>query len=63
MALDRRGPIEDDPVDAGAEVTAERRDGRIDVVVREMVNEVIGSGGADRALRGRYGMRPKPRGL
>ena len=34
----------------GAEVTAERRDGRIDVVVREMVNEVIGSGGADRAL-------------
>jgi len=50
------------PSRAGAEVKAERRQGRIDVVVREAVNEVIGSGGADRAMKGRFGVRPRAQG-
>ena len=36
--------------------------GRIDVFLRKMVNETIAEGGADRAMRGRYGLQPQAAG-
>lgn len=38
-------------------------DGRIDVFLRKAVTEVIGEGGADRAMRNRYGLKPQPMGM
>lgn len=35
---------------------------RIDVFLRKAVTDVIGSGGADRAMKGRFGLRPQPMG-
>lgn len=36
--------------------------GRVDVFLRKMVNETIAEGGADRAMRGRYGLQPQAAG-
>lgn len=36
--------------------------GRIDVFLKKAVTDVIGSGGADNALRDRFGVKPNPKG-
>jgi len=40
----------------------ERSGGRIDVFLRKAVADVIGGGGADAALRNRYGVKPAAQG-
>jgi len=47
---------------AGVEVEQERRGGRLDVYLRKAVSETIGGGGADRAMKSRFGLRPNPKG-
>jgi len=47
----------------GAEVQARRGPGgRVDIEVREAVSGVLASGGADRAMRQRFGVTPRARG-
>ena len=49
---------------SGAEVETQRGpDGRMDIFLRKAIAETIAAGGADGALRGRFGVKPRPRGV
>ena len=46
----------------GVEVTTQRQDGRLDIMVRRAVSDTIRGGGADGAMNGRFGLTPRARG-
>ncbi|ANT39918.1 putative phage tail protein [Rhodovulum sp. P5] len=47
---------------AGAEVSVRQSGGRIDLDIRQAVTDVLRSGGADKAMSARFGMRPRAQG-
>lgn len=48
---------------SNSEVEVNQSDERIDIIIKKEVNNVLASGGADRSMNSRYGLRPRSPGV